>query len=1414
MNRNKQVLMDRANVCDSTNKTMEQLYNIALDIGTSSVGWCVTDMNGKLMKFKRRNMWGARLFDKGQTAETRRLKRSLRRRYARRRQRIILLQNLLGDMVNQKDKNFFVRLNESFLWKCDKTEKSDYLLFADKDYTDKEYYKKYPTIYHLRKHLIESNEKADPRMVYLAIHNIIKHRGHFLYQGQKFEEVSDLSDIINELSDCLKCNFEGAEFKIEKEVIEKVEEIFNEKTKEGVNNEHKKSKAEKCEDLEKILVDNKWDKKISKEIAKACLGYKFNVGTVIGESELKGEDGKSIKIQFDDSKYEEKILELAEKINDKIEIINILQNVYSWIVMEDILSGYKYISDAMVDKYERHNKQLNMLKRLFRKYLSRDDYLEFFRKEKGKEKDEEKDKDKNKEKYIINYVNYIKRNKRCANTKGTARENLYNEIKGKFKGMAENDAEYQLILQEMDNDEFLLKQKDVNNSNIPYQINLIELEKIIDNQGKYYPVLLENREKIIKLLTFRIPYYIGPVNPRKNDNKFAWVKKKEGHETETVNPWNLEEIVDIDVTAERFIDNMTGFCTYLPEEKVLPKNSLIYQEYKVLNELNKIKVNDKGLDIKTRNDIIEGVFKKQKNINEKTLKTYLLSINYLGAKIIEEYKIEGYQGDKQFANSMGSYIDFKKILGSVDVRNLDMIEEIVYWLTVFEEKSIVKRKMIQKYSDKLSEKQLSRILDLKYDGWGRFSKKFLTGIYGDYYGEKKTIMDVLKEDNKLPNLMQIINKKEFGFNEIIEKNRIKLDEGEVLKDAIDKIHCSPEVRRGIWQSMKLVEEVIEIENGVLPQNIYIEFARSEEDKKRTKKRKNKLEAAYKVLKKEIDVYNEKVLKELGEYKEKLDDEKVYLYFLQNGQCMYTKQELNLNGYLKDCEIDHIIPQSVYDEDSLDNKVLVLKGANQEKGNRIPYDYIKEKNKVNWESMKIWWEKLYKCGLMSEKKYKRLTTQNIGEIINSGFIKRQLTVTSQMIKNVANLITDYYGGKVNVMAVRAAFSTKIRKTYSELVKGSDGNYIEKNDGDCFIKNRFLNDFHHAHDAYLASIIGKYLNTVYPKMADEINYNKYIKYYNEQCKKNRKQKFNFILSKFDKIFERDGEIVWNGVEQIKYLKNILNYRDCIITHKLEENTGSFYDENRLPKNDKSEKLIPIKEGLPVERYGGYQGGEAAYCCLVSYVKKKKQQLELVKIPVMTAKKIYDGKTTLENYLKEKMGLDDIHIIRKKIMKYQLIEEDGCRYYLVSAEELANAKQLVLGSKNVRFNRILNIIEDNRCNGYSPEYIQRGLDDFYEFLIGKIQKEFGRSSSVAKEIYDTKVFYELESAKDKGDFIMEILKLTNIGSDYPYLKKYKKYNKISSSLIDRKGRSKYQGYKIKPGTVLIDQSVTGLYERRLEL
>ena len=50
----------------------------------------------------------------------------------------------------------------------------------------KDYQNSYKTIYHLRNELINSTEKKDIRLVYLAIHHIIKYRGNFLYQNSNF----------------------------------------------------------------------------------------------------------------------------------------------------------------------------------------------------------------------------------------------------------------------------------------------------------------------------------------------------------------------------------------------------------------------------------------------------------------------------------------------------------------------------------------------------------------------------------------------------------------------------------------------------------------------------------------------------------------------------------------------------------------------------------------------------------------------------------------------------------------------------------------------------------------------------------------------------------------------------------------------------------------------------------------------------------------------------------------------------------------------------------------------------------------------------------------------------------------------------------------------------------------------------
>ena len=80
-------------------------------------------------------------------------------------------------------------------------------------------------------------------------------------------------------------------------------------------------------------------------------------------------------------------------------------------------------------------------------------------------------------------------------------------------------------------------------------------------------------EKLIKMLEFRIPYYVGPLNIHHNiDNGgFSWAVRKQAGR---VTPWNFEEKIDREKSAAAFIKNLTNKCTYLFGEDVLPKSSL------------------------------------------------------------------------------------------------------------------------------------------------------------------------------------------------------------------------------------------------------------------------------------------------------------------------------------------------------------------------------------------------------------------------------------------------------------------------------------------------------------------------------------------------------------------------------------------------------------------------------------------------------------------------------------------------------------------------------------------------------------------------------------------------------------------------------------------------------------------------
>ena len=151
---------------------MNKPYIIGLDIGTSSVGWAVVDEEtNKIIKKKRKSLWGVRLFEEATTAEDRRSKRSTRRRYDRRRQRIELLREEFSSEISKVDNNFYNKLDESFYNDLDKINKHNPFSAEDRKLINK-----YKTIYHLRNRLINDKSQEDIRLVYLAIHYMIKYR--------------------------------------------------------------------------------------------------------------------------------------------------------------------------------------------------------------------------------------------------------------------------------------------------------------------------------------------------------------------------------------------------------------------------------------------------------------------------------------------------------------------------------------------------------------------------------------------------------------------------------------------------------------------------------------------------------------------------------------------------------------------------------------------------------------------------------------------------------------------------------------------------------------------------------------------------------------------------------------------------------------------------------------------------------------------------------------------------------------------------------------------------------------------------------------------------------------------------------------------------------------------------------------
>lgn len=1337
-------------------------YNIGLDIGTSSVGWAVVESdNQTIMRKGKKALWGVRLFEAATSAETRRIARSTRRRYDRRRERIRLLQEEFKEEINKVDREFFQKLQES---KYNETDKNNKKVKLSKDEKDKikEYQNRYKTIYHLREELLNNKEKKDIRLVYLAIHHIIKYRGNFLIQNSNFS-VNNLNIpvIANNLFELLSNDI--PELGIPEDYKELIN--FNKLEKILLNPVKSDVKVLLQEELENIV-----NKNFIIEFGKIMVGSKGYINKL-----LMLESDDKLEISFEGTNFDDKYEEYQKKLGDKIEILDTMKQLYDAIYLKKLFKDEKStnISSLMVKRYQQHKNDLLFIKKLFRN--NRELYNILFRTRKEVCLYE---------KYINNKIDYDE----FAKELNKLLENLFNSNNASKinKGLLD---EYTLnIKKRIENGDFLPRITTVDNGKYPYQFNKIELIKIIENQGKYYPFLLNktnnNSYRIVRLLEFKIPYYVGPlVSSIKSKN--AWLERNV--DNIKITPYNFDEIVNKEKTAEKFIRRMMSHCTYLLHEYALANNSILYSKYKVMNELKQIRINDRKIELNFQNTLLNDFFMKTSGtITERKFKNYLMSSGQYRMNK-DEIRITGYSAENKFANNMQSYIDFFGSEGIFKNTKYDEndAEQIIEWITIFEDKDILEKKIKNSYAE-LNEIQIQKILKKKYTGWGNLSRRLLTTKYYKDKGTEiyKSILDLMEETDE--NFMQIINNNKYNFQKMIQEFNNIENNNQLNYSVVEELATSPATKRGIYQALKVVEELVDY-IGYEPNNIIIEMARSNEEKIRKDTRKDYLKKLYDGCKTSINSYADykKLKNELDSHN--ITSQKLFLYFIQEGKCLYSGETINIedieNNYLY--EIDHIIPRTLIKDDSIDNKALVKRECNQNKKANyvLPIQYRNDKQKK-------WWKHLKDNGLMSAKKFHNLIREEYSDEDIDGFINRQLVETRQITKHVANILKNFYK-KTNIIYLKAELSHNYREKYE------------------LFKFREINDYHHAHDAYLAAVLGEYKEKF---VKAKINY-KIVKELNDKIikmneGKKEKLKYGLIINSLDdnlndiiyETFEKfidtkTGELLFDTSKFNQKIEEVLYRNDILISKKVEIKTGQFYKETIYKKGIGS---IPIKINMPVNLYGGYSNMNTKYLILVNYNESKKK---LLGIPISLIAR--NNKEEIHNFIKSQINLKEnssYEILKDKIpFETEMIYQNQRIYikgYSIGNKnnEISNATQLKINkSKSIKWKYALEyILNDN--SKYSDD-ANKHADEIYDYLINiQLYPLFTKELNKIKN----KIIIENLDLNQKKKIIKELFKMFHCNSANANLSEFGLGNRIG----------RLSGNNITSG-IIISKSFTGIKE-----
>lgn len=227
---------------------------------------------------------------------------------------------------------------------------------------------------------------------------------------------------------------------------------------------------------------------------------------------------------------------------------------------------------------------------------------------------------------------------------------------------------------------------------------------------------------------------------------------------------------------------------------------------------------------------------------------------------------------------------------------------------------------------------------------------------------------------------------------------------------------NPVVRRALGELRRVVNTIIR-EHGK-PDAIHVEMARSmqlgkdrrgEINKKNAERRDAREEAAQDIRAGGIRPTRDAI-------------ERYILYKQQNQECIYCGKAISQSQlFTGEIDVDHILPQSKWPDNSQTNKVVCHRSCNHSKSRQTPYEWM-QSNPEAYDRFCLQARSLLQKNLISYTKYRRLLQKHVDA---DKFDARQLVDTGYIARATVEYLHCLFEHKHAVLGLKGQYTSEMR-----------------------------------------------------------------------------------------------------------------------------------------------------------------------------------------------------------------------------------------------------------------------------------------------------------------------------------------------------------------------------------------------------